>query len=184
MRIASAFLVIGSLSVGGAEASSIVVLPAMTGPLGPSMIVVGQTATPDVTEAAMLPEPAAPPIAEPGQIDIISPSVIALGEPAVADENVAAIGTGTQGPGSNAMPMVIRGGVVGDAFSPAATSAPVTVPAAPDVATQAPAPGIGPVAPEAPKQASAPEAPKQIAAPEAPKQAASPRAATPAMEAQ
>ena len=184
MRVMSALLVVGVLWTGGADASSLVVLPAMTDKLGPSMIAVGQTATPDVTVAAAIPEPAQPPIAEPGQIDIISPSVIALGEPAVAAENVAAIGTETKRLGPNAMPMVIRGGVVGDAFSPMATSAPVTVPAAPDVATQAPAPGIGPVAPEAPKQAIAPEAPKPIAAPEAPKQAASPRAATPAMEAQ
>jgi hypothetical protein len=168
MRIVSAFLVIGALSVGGAEASSIVVLPAMTGPLGPSMVAVGQTATPDVTVAATLPEPAQPPIAEPGHIDIISPSVIALGEPAVADENVAAIGTGTKRLGPNAIPMVIRGGVVGDpfAFSPMATSAPVKVQGEPQAA-QAPLPASQPEAAAAP-EAAEPPAPAAPASPAAP----------------
>jgi hypothetical protein len=125
MRVASAVLVIGVLWAGVAEASSFVVLPAMTDKLGPSMIALGQTATPDVTVAAAIPEPAQPPIVEPGQIKILSPSIIALGEPAVTSESVAAIGMQTNKPGPNTMPMVIRGGMAGDAFSPAAASAPV-----------------------------------------------------------
>ena len=64
-----------------------------------------------------MPQPAQPPIAEPGQIDIISPSIIALGEPAVTNENVAAIDGETKKTGPSTTPMVIRGGMVGDAFS-------------------------------------------------------------------
>ena len=40
-----------------------------------------------------------------------------MGEPAVANENVAAIDGETKKSGPSTMPMVIRGGVVGDAFS-------------------------------------------------------------------
>ena len=164
MRVASAVLVIGALWTGGAEASSIVVLPAMTDQLGPSMIAIGETATPDVTVAATIPEPAQPPIAEPGQMEIISPSVIALGEPAVAAESVAAIGTGTKTLGPNTMPMVIRGGVVGDAFSPSAISAPAAVKpeSQPQTAAQAPSSGAAPEQqPSSPgaSQAPAPSSP-------------------------
>jgi hypothetical protein len=64
---------------------------------------------------------------DPGDSDIITPSVIAMGEPDVAPEKVAAIESESRKPRHETMPIVIRGGVVGDAFSPAASGAPVTV---------------------------------------------------------
>ena len=84
--------------------ASIIMLPAMTGDLSPSMVELGQSGTPDLTVLAAMPAPAQPPIAEPGHVDIISPSIIALGEPAVANENVAAIAGKTKkcGTGHNA----------------------------------------------------------------------------------
>ena len=145
MRIASAVVVVGALWAGGADASSFVVLPAMTDKLGPSMIEVGRTATPDLTAAATIPPPAQPPIAEPGQIDIISPSIIALGEPAVTSESVAAIGTTPKKKGPESTPMVIRGGMVGDAFSPATVSTPAAEePQSQPTAAQAPSSGAAP----------------------------------------
>ena len=155
MRIASAFVVVAAVWSGGAHASSIIVLPAMTDHLSPSMVEVGQTGAPDLTVLAAMP-PAQPRIAEPGHVDIISPSIIAIGEPAVANENVAAIDGETKKAAPGSMPMVIRGGVVGDAFS-APTSASVTV--QPQAAAEAPSssesetegtakPGSGPSTPE------------------------------------
>ena len=126
MRIASAFVVAAAVWSGGAHASSIIVLPAMTDDLGPSMVALGQSGAPDLTVLAAMPAPAQPPIAEPGHVDIISPSIIAMGEPPVANENVAAIDGETKKSAPGTMPMVIRGGVVGDAFS-APTGASVTV---------------------------------------------------------
>jgi hypothetical protein len=157
MRFASAFLGFAVLWAGGAEASSFVVLPPMTGDLGPSMVALGQTTTPDVTVLAAMPEPSHPLIAEPGQMDIVSPSIVALGEPAVTDESVAAIGTETKKPRPNTTLMVIRGGVVGDAFSSAATSAPVTVQpgAEPQAAAQEPTSGNA-AQPESAPAAAAP----------------------------
>ena len=129
----------------------------MTGDLGPSMVELGQTGTPDVTVLAAMPAPAQPPIAEPGHVDIISPSIIAMGEPAVANENVAAIDGETKKSGPSTMPMVIRGGVVGDAFS-APSGGPVAV--QPQAAAQEPSssesaakPGIGAERPEPPAPA-------------------------------
>jgi hypothetical protein len=154
MRIASAFLLAGAFWAGGAHASSIIVLPGMTGDLGPSMVEFGQTAAPDLTVLAAMPEPAQPPIAEPGHVDVISPSIIAMGEPAVANENVAAIDGETKRTGPSTMPMVIRGGVVGDAFSaPSGGSVAVQ----PEVAAQEPSSGSEP---KPAAQPSAPEPPK------------------------
>lgn len=153
MRVASAFLVAAAVVWSGtAHASSFIVLPAMTGDLGPSMVELGQTGTPDVTVLAAMPQPAQPPIAEPGHVDVISPSIIAMGEPAVANENVAAIDGDTKKTGPSTMPMVIRGGVVGDAFS---------APSGPSVALQ-------PQAAQAPSSESAAEPGSEPSAPEPP----------------
>jgi hypothetical protein len=154
MRVASAFIVAAAtVWSSAAHASSFVVLPAMTDDFSPSIVELGQAGTPDVNVLAAIPAPAQPPIAEPGHIDIISPSIIAMGEPAVADENVAAIDGGeTKKSGPSTMPMVIRGGVVGDAFS-APSSASIAV--EPQAAAQEPSssesvakPGSEPTAPE------------------------------------
>jgi hypothetical protein len=55
------------------------------------------------------------------EIITLSPSVIAMGEPAVADEKVAAIDEKQR---NSPPPMVIRGGIIGDAFSPATAAVP------------------------------------------------------------
>jgi hypothetical protein len=147
MRVASAFIVAATIVwSSGAYASSFVVLPAMTDDFSPSIVELGQAAAPDVNVLAAIPEPAQPPIAEPGHVDIISPSIIAMGEPAVADENVAAIDGGeTKKSEPSTMPMVIRGGVVGDAFS------------APSAASVAPQPQAAAQEPASSKSAAKPE---------------------------
>ena len=118
MRIMGA-AVIGLLATGGvSQASSIVVLGV-------------SKSTPSVVRVNAIAKLSA----------VSSPSMIALGDPvpAVTDEKVAAIPTGHQ-PAT----MIIRGGVVGSAFStPAATaSAKPTAPAA-----AAPANGTAPATP-------------------------------------
>jgi hypothetical protein len=165
MRFASAFVVVGALWAGGAEASSFVELPAMTDKLGPSIIEIGRTATPDLTAAATIPLPAQPPIAEPGQMNIISPSIIALGEPAVTSESVAAIETKPKKKGHESTPMVIRGGMVGEAFSPAVTVAPAAPePQSQPKTAQAPSSGAAPKsAPVSPPEQPASPAPTKSA---------------------
>jgi hypothetical protein len=59
------------------------------------------------------------------EIITVSPSVIAMGEPAVVDEKVAAI---DDKPHNVPPPMVIRGGMIGDAFSPATAAPPASQP--------------------------------------------------------
>lgn len=54
-----------------------------------------------------------------GAIRVISPSIIAMGEPPVTFEQVAAIEppkTAKPHRGPSSLPMVIRGGIIGDAF--------------------------------------------------------------------
>ena len=93
---------------------------------------------------------------------ILSPSVIALGEPAVASEEVSAIGGETEDRRNTPPPLVIRGGVIGDAFNSTASAPPVTVNPQATVET-------GDVeAPEAPKPGEVPEQPRSASAPEAP----------------
>jgi len=104
-------------------------------------VTIGEPATLDVTTLPEGPEdepdvaighvdrPARP---DPADSDIVtvSASIIAMGEPAVATEKVAAIGGEKQRPlHETPLPLVIRGGVIGDAFTPAtaATPAPETV---------------------------------------------------------
>lgn len=94
-----------------------------------------------------------------------SMSIISLGEPGVEDINVAAVGKKSQ---TKSMPMVMRGGIVGNAFTaplaaPAATpaddtkaapanpapeqaQADATPPAIPDMGNQAPPMAPGPAA--------------------------------------
>ena len=102
-------LVAGMIAVGGAQASSIVAIEALDGQTSPSVIsleALPQGASGSMVAAPLHPDP--------------TPSIVVLGEPAVADENVAAIPAASRrGP----EPMVIRGGDVGEAF---ATPAPVT----------------------------------------------------------
>lgn len=107
-----------TLAAGGAQASSFVVLGAASST--PSVVRLGAPEPVKVTESSS------------------TPSIVALGEPVpdVAYEKVAAI---PSQPKHDFMqsPMIIRGGIVGDAF---ATPAPSAAPAA---TTAAAAPGAG-----------------------------------------
>ena len=106
MRTFAALLALGCLLPGAAQASSILVLGDSTA--DPSFVTLGAAS-------------GAPSIVAVGTAaQAENPSIIALGaEPGVAYENVAAIG----GDGAKSKPrqndplMVIRGGIVGDAFT-------------------------------------------------------------------
>jgi hypothetical protein len=116
MRIAYGFVVAAALAAGEAQASSVLVLPAPDTNITASMVAI--PALPAGTESAA--------IVYPKETEIASgadSSLVALGEPPVTDEKVAAIEEKRSGPLST--PMVIRGGVVGDAFAPAKAAAPV-----------------------------------------------------------
>jgi hypothetical protein len=126
---------------GGAQASSFVVLEPLKDAVGPSMIVLGAPASmaertppePDTAEprvALSYPAPGGAP--GPEAMRRVSPSIIALGQPIpeVSYEKLAAIEPPAPTPKKRPdfSPMVIRGGIVGDAFSgsrtmPAATTA-------------------------------------------------------------
>lgn len=131
MRFRLAFILGGVLMSGGAHASSFVVLDAMTEKTGPSMVVLGDS-SPSI---AALPDAAAPvrtqaelsypmpggdtgaPVGAPVRI---SPSIIAMGAPAeVSYEQIASITPDPPRPSPRPdwTPMVIRGGIVGDAFA-------------------------------------------------------------------
>jgi hypothetical protein len=154
MRAAWAFLLFGAWWTGEAGASSFLVLPPLEGKTSPSIITLEPQSFADVT---MLPAPGqTPPDTTVGQVDqpprkpdpadsdivTLTPSVIAMGEPDVAQEKVAAIGEEkpkTEEPRAkaDALPMVIRGGIVGDAFSPGATGEPVPLTVEPKESGQA-----------------------------------------------
>lgn len=106
MRTFAALLALGCLLPGAAQASSILVLGDSTA--DPSIVTLGAAS-------------GAPSIVAMGTDgQAASPSIIALGgEPGVAYENVAAIGDEDQKskPRHNDPMMVIRGGIVGDAFT-------------------------------------------------------------------
>ena len=158
MRAGLGFLVVAALSAGGASASSLVVLPAMEARVGPSMIVLESRDSPSTVVASMPDDTGMPDQAHevpPGESVQLSPSVIALGEPDVGLDKVAAIAPDAQTSRHAAAPIVIRGGVVGDAFAPAAAGAPVTV-----------TPGASPQAAAEPQSAgSKPRSPTPGAAP-------------------
>jgi len=130
MHFSAAVLLWGAVMIGGAQASSLIVLEPMKTPLGPSIVVLGAP-SPSV---AVLPEAGDSSAAK-------SPSIIALGEavPAVSYEKLAAIGTEptTKQNRPAAVPMIIRGGIVGDAFSRSEPT-PVAIPQPEQVATTAP----------------------------------------------
>ena len=158
MRAGLVFLV-GALWGGEVGASSFVTPPQVQGDDSPSVIVLGQpapqSADPDVVAGAV-DKPGSS--SSKGDFVILSPSVISMGEPAVADENVAAIATKGSQTRHDPLPLVIRGGVIGDAFSSAPADT-VTLTSGFD-------PNDGAKAPEAPKPVESPEAPMPSAAPE------------------
>ncbi|HTV69081.1 MAG TPA: hypothetical protein VMF90_11150 [Rhizobiaceae bacterium] len=158
MRIAYGFVAAAVFAAGEAQASSFLVLPAVDTKLTQSMVAI--PALPAGVETAD--------IVYPSETEIASgtdSSLIALGEPPVTDEKVAAIEEKRSGPAST--PMVIRGGVVGDTFAPAEAAAPLE-PTAPAEAT-APADEM----PE-PQTASAPAEPLPVKEPAVSEGAAAP----------
>lgn len=143
MRIAYGFVVAAALVAGEAHASSIIVLPAADTKLTESMVAI--PALPAGTQSAAIVYPSDTEIASGADS-----SLIALGEPPVTNEKVAAIKEKRAGPVSALM--VIRGGVVGDAV-PSASAAAAPEPAAP-----------AETMPE-PQQASAPAEPLPVQEP-------------------
>lgn len=113
---------------GPAIASSFVLLEQAKAPVSPSIIYFGEP-EPDTAadEAAAIParpsaiEPetgsfvASAPLQETGSIISISPSVVAMGEPAVERMIVASISS-KPARDPHAVPLVMRGGILGDAY--------------------------------------------------------------------
>lgn len=111
-------LVAGVLLCSGAQASSIIALEAMDEPVGPSVIVIGAPAEPamDRQETATGTQLAYPfPGGSDGSFTAMGSSLVGLAAP-ISDEKVAAIGDDKEARHHFA-PMVIRGGIVGDAFA-------------------------------------------------------------------
>lgn len=154
MRVAVAFFLAGMIWSAGAEASSIITLASTDKKLTPSMIAIGEPPAGELGEAD--PDVVAEDAGNTDQTRL-SPSMIALGEPAVTSEKVAAIGDKKRGARRISMPMVIRAGIVGDAFSPAAAPASAQPQAAPP---QQPAGTPGAEQPNAGQPAAAAEEPK------------------------
>ncbi|NLD53980.1 MAG: hypothetical protein GX652_04895 [Burkholderiaceae bacterium] len=128
----------GICAAGPAAASSFVALPdAKPGP-SPSIVYLGESAP--ILAAAVQAPPASTvadfagtaealaqstvslPTVEP--IYRISPSIVAYGTPAIEDVKVASIGDEPEPARFAEMPMVIRGGIVGDAFTSAEPAVP------------------------------------------------------------
>jgi hypothetical protein len=143
MRQLLPIALLGVLVSGSAGASSL--LPRTELPGYPSIIFYGE---PETAEAR--PSAASTPDAPPEDASPISPSVIALGEPAVEPGEVASIGDEEKARQRNPRlpPMVIRGGIPGDPFEQPGEeeSAPqeATAPQPP----QEPAPPVEPAFPE------------------------------------
>lgn len=162
MRLLFAPILMAISASSAANASSIVVV-GVPGPATPSVVTLGEpTRDPAIADAPRTAY-ASPSIerfgSPPPNFRWVSPSVIAMidAPPPVAFENVASIGDGN-GRRGDFMPMVIRGGIVGEAF--VSRSAPVASsgesPASePEQQVSAPAPGDPDPAP--PQSAPDPE---------------------------
>jgi hypothetical protein len=150
-------LLVGVLWAGEAQPSSIVTPPPMQADTSRSVFVLSspmpQSAEPDVVAGT---------VDDPGYSSantgflVVSPSVVSMGE--VAGENVAAIGGKGSHTGPDSLPLVIRGGLTGDAFSSAPADT-VTMTSGFDA-------NDGAKAPEAPKPADPAEAAMPSVAPE------------------
>ena len=149
MRVLGAFILATIVTTGAARASSFVVMGETAPASTPSIVTLGSPAptrlarTPEpqswidksigqlqqaylrMKQARGRPYPSVEPL-NPGAME--TPSIIALGEPApeIAYEKVAAIPKKLKR-GPMFKPLVIRGGVTGDAFAPATSTAPSTV---------------------------------------------------------
>ncbi|MGE0501599.1 MAG: hypothetical protein AB7I79_08005 [Rhizobiaceae bacterium] len=173
-------LLIGSvLSTGAAQASSFLVLAPMKDNVGPSIVILGEPrpvaasrpfAPVPVAEAPLsYPYPEESPTVVLAPIEpepfVVSASIVAMGTPAISYDKVAAIGGAGPRPTPRppfSMPVVMRGGIVGDAF--------------PD--SQAPSlEGESPAAASSPEDAASGQASRRPDAPRQPEQPAPPPAA-------
>lgn len=138
MRLPLMTFFAGICAMGPAAASSFVALPAAKPGQSPSIVYLGEPAP--VLAAAVPAAPAstvadfAGTVEAPAQSTVspssvepiyrISPSIVAYGTPAVEDVKVASIGDEPKPVRFAEMPMVIRGGIVGDAFASAEPAMP------------------------------------------------------------
>jgi hypothetical protein len=157
MRVYAAFVVLGVLVTGQAHASSFVALEPMTEKIGPSMVLLGAPAPAKPTAAATVAAPktalAAPKAVLPSGT-MISPSIVAFGEPLPEIEytKVAAIPEPKKQSRRPApMPMVMRGGIIGEGFTVAAPAQPQAEAKPQDVASARNKDGPSPEAPGAPE---------------------------------
>ena len=156
MRFLVAFLVLGAMASREAAASSFVVLEAPKAGAGssivslgapvpdskspsPSFIALGSPPPSQTLVARALPAHSSTRTVAPADRPTTpSPSIIALGEPAVTLEKVAAIPTETKPKRVQELsPMVIRGGLIGDAFERAIEPQQVSEPEAATAAAPA-----------------------------------------------
>ena len=113
-------LLVGTLWAGEAQPSSLVTPTPVQADTSRSVFVLSS-----LTSKSADPDVVAGTVDDPGyssaksEFLVVSPSVVSMGEPAVADENVAAIGAKGSQTRHDALPLVIRGGLTGDAFSSA-----------------------------------------------------------------
>jgi hypothetical protein len=162
MRLIFATILIAIMASSAAKASSFVVLGEIKSADTPSIVVLGEK-SPSIV-AARAPDASSPSIERfggenpvPRNFVTVSASVIAMidAPQPVAFENVASIGDGGNHRHRESLPMVIRGGIVGDAFT--SRSAPVSngaaTPRSQEQVSAPPSGGNGP----APKEPDAPE---------------------------
>lgn len=146
MRARLAFVLLGVLWTGEAAASSFIVLAPSEDAGGPSVVTLGEPRSTASVTTLLPPDGATDPAVTIGEVEqpgkaypadsgiiTVSSSIVAMGEPEVAaQEKVSAIGGDSRKPQFDRLPIVIRGGVVGDAFSPAAVGGPVPLTPEPD----------------------------------------------------
>lgn len=183
MKLLLATFLTAMAAAAPAAASSFVLLERATTQPSPSIILFVEpnsakpsTGQPELLGAAPLVYPAAPPsfaaASAPERIQRVSASIIAMGEPAVEPTIVASIAQAEKRPRDPHLPpMVIRGGLSGDAFVRGTGLAAAPAETAPAVAAapgqgNAPAPGQQrqPEQPKAPPppQPQAPAAPTRL----------------------
>jgi hypothetical protein len=180
MRLFFATILMALVATNAASASSFVTPEEVTTPDSPSIITLG--ASPSFVAAGEPDESPRPsierfggPATEDRKFVTVSPSVIAMVDAPqpVAFENVASIGDDEKARkrARESMPMVIRGGIVGDAFSSGSGSAPASERAAeprPQQQVSAPPSGGNGPKPSGPDEPSGPRVPKSALPPAAP----------------
>jgi hypothetical protein len=160
-------LLAGTLCCAPATAASILVAPpATTTPDRPSIVTIAPAPGSQAAAAGAVlsyPEPAPATAAVSAEPTRVSPSVVAIGEPGVSYDKVAAISIKPAAKKRNpyAMPMVIRGGI-----TEAAGSRPISAAPVPQQASAAPAPEAPAETAESAKPVAPAEPPPPTSEPE------------------